>query len=355
MDTHQPSYLKSPRYRIHLEYDTHLEDEAVKFVNFLKSAAERRGIKLKYTRGKCDSRHIVLIVPKEKGGNFDAFLQEMILSSGLFYYAMAISRQRSKVIHHIIEPIYKSLLEDRFVHTHWKHIADHIHGTLSPGEFVPTDTDNEFSKAYEVLYRKWILKMADNSEFIREVDALATKLLLHEIEHPQGEKSPQFNVILSLANKKGIGMDRDFRKALERVHHWRTTSLHRLNEIDQEDVATVASRIFTFFQYFDEFSASQSETRELLHGQWYDRIKYGDEEWLDEKGKPYVWTNPDGSTYDFAAMAAKRPCGDCAAVKGQYHCQGCDVERCPRCNWQFLSCDCRTDEDIQYYESLEVV
>jgi len=56
--------------------------------------------------------------------------------------------------------------------------------------------------------------------------------------------------------------------------------------MDQEEVATVASRIFTFFQYFDEFSASQNETRELLHGQWYDRIKYGDEEWLGEKGDP---------------------------------------------------------------------
>ena len=48
MDTYQPSYLKSPRNRIHLEYDLHLDEEAVKFVNFLKSAAERRAIKLKY-------------------------------------------------------------------------------------------------------------------------------------------------------------------------------------------------------------------------------------------------------------------------------------------------------------------
>jgi hypothetical protein len=34
------------------------------------------------------------------------------------------------------------------------------------------------------------------------------------------------------------------------------------------------------------------------------------------------------------------PCRDCRVVKGQYHVAGCEVERCPSCGGQFVSCDC---------------
>jgi len=34
------------------------------------------------------------------------------------------------------------------------------------------------------------------------------------------------------------------------------------------------------------------------------------------------------------------PCGDCATELGELHKDGCDVERCPRCGGQFISCRC---------------
>lgn len=33
-------------------------------------------------------------------------------------------------------------------------------------------------------------------------------------------------------------------------------------------------------------------------------------------------------------------CHDCNIVHGNYHHPGCDVERCPRCGGQLISCDC---------------
>ena len=33
-------------------------------------------------------------------------------------------------------------------------------------------------------------------------------------------------------------------------------------------------------------------------------------------------------------------CHDCNAARGQYHHPGCDMERCPRCGEQLISCGC---------------
>ena|SRR5207244_645622 len=47
--------------------------------------------------------------------------------------------------------------------------------------------------------------------------------------------------------------------------------------------------------------------------------------------------------------ADKLPCHDCRVFKNEYHVLGCDVEECPVCGGQILTCDCAFDER----ESLE--
>jgi len=42
-------------------------------------------------------------------------------------------------------------------------------------------------------------------------------------------------------------------------------------------------------------------------------------------------------------MDSDRTCGDCGVAAGQYHHSGCDLEICPRCRGQAISCNCGDD------------
>lgn len=77
----------------------------------------------------------------------------------------------------------------------------------------------------------------------------------------------------------------------------------------------------------EKISAAQQVKTCLVDGQQVGRIRYGEEQddWGAEGG----------------------PCHDCGAIKGEFHVDGCDVERCPGCGGQRFNCACESggDED----------
>jgi hypothetical protein len=75
----------------------------------------------------------------------------------------------------------------------------------------------------------------------------------------------------------------------------------------------------------EKIAEAQNEKTYLIDGTAYTRVPYGneDEDW----------------------GANSHPCGDCSAEKGELHVSSCDVEQCPACGGQVLSCDCEYDGD----------
>lgn len=63
----------------------------------------------------------------------------------------------------------------------------------------------------------------------------------------------------------------------------------------------------------------------LIKGELYDPILFGEED--DD------WGGKDNE---------EDTCADCGCAVGEQHYPNCDIERCPCCGLQMLSCDCGT-------------
>jgi hypothetical protein len=54
---------------------------------------------------------------------------------------------------------------------------------------------------------------------------------------------------------------------------------------------------------------------------------------------------PYGAEDDDWGAASGKDCHDCYCPSGGFHHAGCDVEQCPRCGSQAISCDCDMLDD----------
>lgn len=87
-----------------------------------------------------------------------------------------------------------------------------------------------------------------------------------------------------------------------------------------------------------KIQASQRLTHYTIEGQRYARIRYGDE-------RPR-WG------------AEHRGCHDCGVVRAMLHVPGCDVESCPACGAQAITCGCdrlEGEADVERMAALEAV
>jgi len=326
-------------YDFKVSIDSKHDVAAKEFLSFLRKAAKKYPVSITYRTIKPGWYYLTIY--GSPGSKIDAFFQELILNKGLYYYSCSIPN-RQQVISKVIKPIFHNMLESRFERTYPRLLKKHILGKCSD-VFIPGDFYDTYAHNYEMLFRKWDGNIINSYEFIKDLDDLLTAFMLSKLGFQKGQHSPRFNSLADVCLNKNVIFDKDTKKAFKKVHNLRTRGLHRLEKtLKSEDVSKLAMHIYWFFQYFDEFQESQKDKTILRNGKRYRRIKYGDEKLLDENGKPYLDEN--GKPYNWYEMAGNRPCHDCNAIRGQYHCHGCDVERCPVCNGQEIGCVCGLNE-----------
>lgn len=100
--------------------------------------------------------------------------------------------------------------------------------------------------------------------------------------------------------------------------------------------------------------APVNEPKRILHRGvpmiegWPERIQAAQRmsSWtLSGKSLPRV---PYGKEHD-DWQADRLPCHDCRVLKSEFHVPSCDVEECPACGDQLISCDCAFEERGQMF------
>lgn len=242
--------------------------EAKDFLNFLRNAARRHSVTIAFAIG--GSGDVTLSVPGRDRWNLGLFLQELLLTRGLYYYVCTVPNRR-QVARAVVKPIAEDLLLSCFSVVYPVFIQKHL---LEGSETWPA---GEFSTGaaqdYELLFQRHKLKMISGYEFIRDLDDLLTAFMLRQLGHRTGDRSPNFNVLVDRCGKQDVLRDERVRKLFNKVHVLRTMGLHRLLwEIPTGEVSEIAQSMYNVFEWLNDYWKAQDEKTVVLSGQRYRRV-----------------------------------------------------------------------------------
>jgi hypothetical protein len=307
--------------------------EARRFLHFLQAVGRKytRHVKIRF---RYLGRGYFNINVDGGSGGIDSLFQELLLNRGLYYYSCTLLN-KDTIISNVILPVFRQLIDNRFSNPQSRFLRKHILGKHAQTDFIPSDIKNKFGYQFEVLFRKWDVKIISNKDYVTELDTLLHQYILSTLGHKEGEKSESFPKLLKKLSLP-FDLHEDFKDAFLKVHALRTGLLHRLESPKStEDISYISTCIYNFFQLLDEYKESSLQKTLVSRGKRYKRLRYGYDKW-DE-----VEENEDD--LDWNKFTSEHPCHDCFVKKGEYHIPGCDVERCPKCKEQLISCDCKFD------------
>jgi|SRR6185437_10311856 len=308
--------------------------QATAFLSFLRTTARSYFVYIAILERA--GEEINLSISADETDNITNYFYALVLNRAVYYYLSGLKKRR-EIARMVVQPIFGALLEWCFEYTSPSSIRRHIlHGSTT---WIAGDFKESMSNQYEILWRRFQLKLITGYEFIRDLDDLLTEFMLFSLNHVKGTPSPKFNVLVDQCGRKQIIWDKEVRKRFNLVHSLRTKGLHRMErEIPDTQLIQIGFQFYNTFQYLEDYWDAQREKTVLLTGKRYRRVRYGKEI------NYWKWAIPQ----DFRERwkdTIRRPCHDCEVRVGELHLSGCDLECCPRCGGQYLSCSCKTEED----------
>lgn len=95
---------------------------------------------------------------------------------------------------------------------------------------------------------------------------------------------------------------------------------------------------------------SEKQDTYTINDQVYQRIPYGQEKRYDD----FALQHKQFDMIPYAEEAQLHPCNHCKVKAGEYHIPGCDVEECPKCENQSISCSCTSWNTFQWNDFEEI-
>lgn len=170
--------------------------------------------------------------------------------------------------------------------------------------------------------RYWMFSIVDVVQamelIFKEVLRRENEIFLYEnIDNPKHTVSIT-KAVYRLKNIKNLELMVQDERIINKAIEIRNKIIHFEVELDVNELHNEAD---SSKENLLEVAESQLDMYCVIAEIEYKRIKYGEEEQSSKK--------------DY--------CGDCAINKGYFHVFGCDLEVCPKCNGQAITCECKDE------------
>lgn len=166
--------------------------------------------------------------------------------------------------------------------------------------------------------------------FIKECIEIRNSFIHYDVDLDTAEIKPKYCKMYSLFVKLHNELDETSNEVYQKIVIVHRKTHENIMEFSKGYVVFRNEEMPEEFKnYFLKEIANNKKMGILIDkaGVKYNRYPYGNTEW-----------NAISPLHEF--------CPDCAAALGEFHYEGCDIEICPKCHRQLLSCEC----ELKIYE-----